>query len=121
MSAVRASVADQQPQPRTRIAQTLAEYAAAFSFEAIPQRVRERAKYLMLDALGIAYASTRFDFAQRSFAAMAEMSSLDGRSARLIANPRSTITVIRCTCGSRARPTSLPPKSVGAATGAPAI
>jgi len=77
MSVAIASVAEQQS--HTRIAQTLAEFAAEFSFDAIPQRVRERAKYLMLDALGIAYASTRFDFAQRSFAAMAELGSLDGR------------------------------------------
>ena len=78
MSAILAPVADPQAQPPARIAQTLAQFAADFSYDAIPQRVRERAKYLMLDALGIAYASTRFDFAQRSFAALAELSSIDG-------------------------------------------
>lgn len=65
-------------QTQTPIARTLAQFAADFSFDAIPQPVRERAKYLMLDALGIAYASTRFDFAQRSFAALAELGSADG-------------------------------------------
>lgn len=79
MSAVLAPLPLPLPQPQqTPIAQTLAQFAADFSFDAIPQTVRERAKYLMLDALGIAYASTRFDFAQRSFAALAELSSIEG-------------------------------------------
>src|SRR6186713_3225020 len=79
MSAVLAPVPQQpaQPQP-VPIAQTLAQFAADFSFDAIPQIVRERAKHLMLDALGIAYASTRFDFAQHSFAALAELTSGEG-------------------------------------------
>jgi 2-methylcitrate dehydratase PrpD len=43
--------------------QKLADYTAAYSYDSIPVAVRERAKYLMLDAIGIAYASTRYPFA----------------------------------------------------------
>ncbi|HYC46795.1 MAG TPA: MmgE/PrpD family protein [Burkholderiales bacterium] len=46
-------------------AQQLADYAAAFRYEDIPQAARERAKLLMLDAVGIALASTHYDFAHR--------------------------------------------------------
>ena len=56
-------------------AQTLAKFAADFEFKTIPRPICERAKHLMLDALGIAYASTQFEFAQRSLAALFENSS----------------------------------------------
>ncbi len=65
-------------QTQIPIAQTLAQFAVDFGIDAIPQRVRARARHLMLDALGIAYASTRFDFAQRSFAALAELGCIEG-------------------------------------------
>ena len=45
------------------VSQKLSEYVAGFSYDAIPPAVRERAKYLMLDAIGIAYASTHYAFA----------------------------------------------------------
>ncbi len=41
----------------------LARYVAAFRYEDIPQQTRERAKLLVLDAVGIALASTQYDFA----------------------------------------------------------
>jgi 2-methylcitrate dehydratase PrpD len=53
------------------IARQLAEFAAGFGYDAIPEPVRRRAKHLMLDALGIALASTRYDFAHRAFSALA--------------------------------------------------
>ena len=45
------------------VSRQLADYVSEFSYQAIPPVVRERAKYLMLDAVGIAYASTQYPFA----------------------------------------------------------
>ncbi|PCC98592.1 MmgE/PrpD family protein [Halopseudomonas pelagia] len=57
------------------IAEALADYAARFTYDAIPTVVRDRAKHLMLDAIGIALASTRYDFAKRALAASTELGS----------------------------------------------
>jgi 2-methylcitrate dehydratase PrpD len=71
------------------IAATLAVFAEGLRAEAIPAAVLERAKYLILDAVGIAHVSTRYDFAQRSLAAATELSAgagdmpVIGMSARL--------------------------------------
>lgn len=56
---------------------SISEKALSFSFESIPQEVRTRAKYLMIDAIGIAFASTQYDFAKISLAAFQELSSGD--------------------------------------------
>jgi 2-methylcitrate dehydratase PrpD len=56
---------------RPLIARTLAQFAHDLSFEAIPAEVRERAKHLMLDATGIAYASGSYDFAHKTLTAIA--------------------------------------------------
>ncbi|MCW5603106.1 MAG: hypothetical protein KIT18_00950 [Burkholderiales bacterium] len=48
----------------------LAAFAAGTNFGAISQSVREWAKLLMLDAVGNAYASTRFEFAHRALTAL---------------------------------------------------
>ncbi len=56
------------------IAATLAAFAEGLRYEAIPADVRERAKYLILDAVGIALASTTYDFAHRSLSAVADLS-----------------------------------------------
>ncbi len=48
------------------ISQTISSKALNFTYESIPQEVRERAKHLMLDAFGIAFPSTRFDFARHT-------------------------------------------------------
>ena len=72
---VRLTAADQASAPMVTVAGQLADYVAGFSLASIPQATRERAKYLMLDAIGIAYASTQYDFAHRihnGIAAMAE-------------------------------------------------
>ena len=76
MAAVLAPVS-QSPAPAP-IAQTLAHFAANLRYEAIPQNVRERAKYLMLDAVGIAHASTHYDFAHRALSAVTELSAGGG-------------------------------------------
>ncbi len=52
-----------QPVKSPTVSQKLSDYVAGFSYDAIPPAVRERAKYLMLDAIGIAYASTHYAFA----------------------------------------------------------
>jgi 2-methylcitrate dehydratase PrpD len=56
------------------IAETLAAFAADLSADDIPAPVLERAKYLILDAVGIALASTHFDFAHRSLSALTDLS-----------------------------------------------
>jgi 2-methylcitrate dehydratase PrpD len=56
--------------PESPIAETLARFTAGLSFERIPPEVVDRAKHLMLDAVGIALASTGFDFAHRTLTAM---------------------------------------------------
>ncbi len=50
------------------ISQTLAEFAQGLRYDDIPADIRERAKYLILDAVGIAMASTRYPFAERILA-----------------------------------------------------
>ena len=39
------------------IAEVVGAYAADFRYEDMPESIRERARYLMLDAIGIAFAS----------------------------------------------------------------
>jgi 2-methylcitrate dehydratase PrpD len=69
--------------PRTAtggtIAQELATFAAGFALERIPQQTRERARYLILDALGVALASTQYDFAPRILAGIQAVAG-DGSS-----------------------------------------
>ncbi|TBU90300.1 MmgE/PrpD family protein [Phytopseudomonas dryadis] len=71
----------------TPIAATLASFAAGLHYDAIAEAARERAKYLILDAVGIALASTRYEFAQRTLSAARELGEGDsdviGLGARL--------------------------------------
>lgn len=62
------------------IAAQLADFTAELRGEAIPADVRERARYLMLDAVGIAYASTHYDFAHRTLSAVTELSEGAGNT-----------------------------------------
>lgn len=52
------------------ISEQLAQFAAGLRYEDIPVAVSERARYLVLDALGIALASTRFDYAPAALQGM---------------------------------------------------
>src|SRR5262245_51290054 len=52
------------------IGKVLADFAHDLTYEAIPEAVRERAKHLILDATGIAFASGRYDFAHKSLTAI---------------------------------------------------
>lgn len=59
------------------ISDRLAGFALGLSFDAIPEKVRERAKHLMLDAIGIAYASHGFSFGRATMDAMRSLSAGD--------------------------------------------
>ena len=49
------------------ISEVLGGFAAGLRYEDIPAAVAERAKYLVLDCVGIALASTTFEFAGKAF------------------------------------------------------
>lgn len=52
------------------VSETLAQFVHQLRFEDIPEAARERAKDLMLDAVGIAFASTQFEFARKAMAGL---------------------------------------------------
>jgi 2-methylcitrate dehydratase PrpD len=62
----------------SNLAHALAEYAAGINLEQVPALVRERAKHLMLDALGIALACTQWDFARKTLAGLRELAGPGG-------------------------------------------
>ncbi len=66
---------DNADMPATGVAlsETLADYAAGFDGARIPTEVRERARLLMLDSIGIALASHGYDFSRRALAAVSEL------------------------------------------------
>lgn len=64
-------IPEESGKPASRpIAEALAHFAAETDHDAIPADVRLRALHHMLDAAGIALASTRFDFAHRVLTGM---------------------------------------------------
>ena len=77
-----------QPAERPLISEELARFVGSFPAGRIPAGVQARAKYLMLDAVGIALASTTHDFAHRALTAIAGLagtgdSAVIGLPARL--------------------------------------
>ena len=68
------------------ISETLAQFVHQLRYENIPVPVRERAKDLMLDAIGIAFASTQFEFADK---ALAGLSFFGGGARAVIGMPAS--------------------------------
>jgi 2-methylcitrate dehydratase PrpD len=62
------------------ISRALARYVAGYRYDAIDPAARERAKYLMLDGIGIALASTQYDFAYRTLAGLTALSESSGSS-----------------------------------------
>ena len=72
------------PVPDALIAEALAGFVLNTSWAAIPAVVRERAKHLMLDAIGIGFASTTFDFARTSLAGARALSALGGGGQSLV-------------------------------------
>ena len=80
------------PQPEAvatlLISEDLAQFAGALPTERIPAAVAMRAKHLVLDAVGIALASTTYDFAHRGMTAISGLagsgdSAVIGMPARL--------------------------------------
>ena len=55
----------------TLIAQQFAEFADRLTYDDVPARVVSTAKHLILDAVGIALASTTYDFGQQTIKALA--------------------------------------------------
>lgn len=53
------------------ISQKLAQFAVQTAYDAIPAEVIRRTKYLFLDAIGIAFASTHYEFSKRALLALA--------------------------------------------------
>lgn len=55
------------------ISQTLARFALGLAHDAVPAEIRERAKHLILDAVGTALAARRYGFANVSLQALTEL------------------------------------------------
>ncbi|MDB5922799.1 MAG: 2-methylcitrate dehydratase [Betaproteobacteria bacterium] len=67
------------------VAEKLAEYVSTYRYENIPDATRERAKLLVLDAVGIALASTQYDFAHRILTGLNALN--EGGHSSLISTP----------------------------------
>lgn len=67
------SVAHAQDVPSRGPAQALADFAADLTIGLIPQTVRDRAKLLILDALGVGLASNAYAFAEKSVAGISAL------------------------------------------------
>ena len=59
------------------IAEQLSEYTEALKYDSVPENVRRRARYLILDAVGIAFAASTFDFAHRTVNALTSFGAGD--------------------------------------------
>ena len=76
------------PAPETTIATELAEFAYGLRFEDIPAAVVESAKRLVLDSLGIAFASGTFDFARMATAAVDELAGDEDGTVTVVGSGR---------------------------------
>jgi 2-methylcitrate dehydratase PrpD len=76
------SAGDAAAMPATA-AEKVAQYVSGYRYEDIPQATRERAKLLALDAVGIALASTQYDFSHRVLSGLNALN--EGGSSSLIA------------------------------------
>jgi 2-methylcitrate dehydratase PrpD len=70
---------------RSTIAQQLGGFAAGLTLENIPAKTRQRAKLLLLDAIGVALAAASFEFGRRAVRGLA---SLDSGDAQVIGLPQ---------------------------------
>jgi 2-methylcitrate dehydratase PrpD len=57
------------------IAETLAQFALARHYDAIPAPIREKARLHLLDSIGVAAASSGFEFARRAYAGLSRFGS----------------------------------------------
>ena len=67
----------QSVQENEMISRQLATFAQDICLADVPQDVQTRAKYLILDAVGIAFASTGYECAYRTLAALSELQTGD--------------------------------------------
>ncbi|HUS56257.1 MAG TPA: MmgE/PrpD family protein [Thermohalobaculum sp.] len=89
-------ILSQTAKPEAPISDRLAAFAVELQHDAIPPDVRIRAAHHMLDAAGIALASTRYDFAHKTLAGLQALGSAGdvpvlGLPARM--NPRDAATM----------------------------
>lgn len=61
-----------------KLSARLADYVASFTLDRVPAEVRTRAAHLMLDAFGIALASTQWDYSRKTMNGMRELAGPDG-------------------------------------------
>lgn len=61
-----------KPEATSHISDALAQFVCGYDAAGMPAEVGHRAKLLMLDAVGIAFASTRHEFAHRTLAGLRE-------------------------------------------------
>ncbi|AMH43879.1 MULTISPECIES: MmgE/PrpD family protein [Burkholderiaceae] len=59
----------------TSISAALARFTTNLRLDDVPQAVRERAKHLILDSIGLAFATTTFNYSRATLAAMQELDS----------------------------------------------
>lgn len=79
-------IAPHDPTARTSLSRSVAAFVSAAKGRPIPEAVRDRACYLMLDGIGVALASTTYDFARPTLDALTAMGG--GGSASVIGSSR---------------------------------
>lgn len=57
------------------LSETMAAFVAGKDYDSIPEAMRRWAKLIVLDAIGNAYASTRFEFAHKALSSLSGLSS----------------------------------------------
>ncbi len=77
-------VAGMQSSATPTLSQRVAAYAQAFTLENVPADVIATAKLCILDALGIGFASTTFEFAERSAAGIADLADFAGEGGHVV-------------------------------------
>src|SRR5262245_20066022 len=55
---------------RPTLSEQLARFVAQLDYDSIPERLRDKAKLHLLDSVGVALASSRFEFAESAFAGL---------------------------------------------------
>ncbi|MCD8504620.1 MAG: MmgE/PrpD family protein [Burkholderiaceae bacterium] len=73
---------------RHDVSRQIASFAAGFDASSIPREVFERAKHLILDSIGIAFASGGYDFAAKALAGVCALDSGAGKTAVIGHNER---------------------------------
>lgn len=63
------------PSTTLTIAESLAQFAAAQHYETIPAPLRDKARMHLLDSIGVALASTGFEFARRAYEGLGRFGS----------------------------------------------